>query len=75
MLNLVRDTRGGALYTAEFGTRMRGRGAYADLLAKRFRLACARLGLNAGRDAGEDGALDSARFRPPPRAGDQLALL
>ena len=46
VLNRIRDTRGGALYEAEFGRRMAGRGAYAELLAQRFRLARQRLGFS-----------------------------
>ncbi len=49
---------------------MRGTGAYAELLAKRFALACKRLGLNRN-----DWALDTSRFRPPHREGEQLELL
>ena len=71
VLSLLRQSRGGALYRSEFGTRMRGEGPVADLLARRFKLACARLGLDQRRFDG----LDCSRFRPPPRPGDQLALL
>ena len=42
---------------------------YADLIRKRFRLACKRLGLNAERDV----PLDTTRFRPP-RVDGQLDL-
>ena len=70
VLSLVRETREGKLYDSSFSTRMRGTGAYAELLAKRFALACKRLGLNAN-----DWALDTSRFRPPPREGEQLELL
>jgi len=69
VLSLIRQTRGGALYKSGFGERMRGEGAYAELLSRRFRVACRRLGLNERRFA-----LDTARFRPPPAAGDQLSL-
>jgi len=72
VLNQLRACRGGSLYVAEFGTRMRGRGEYADLIAKRFDLACRRTGL-ARRHATEI-SLDTSLFRPPPRSGDQLAL-
>ncbi|WP_207477942.1 PA0069 family radical SAM protein [Arenibaculum pallidiluteum] len=71
VLSLLRQTRGGALYRSEFGSRMRGEGPVAALLARRFELACARLGLNQRRFEG----LDCTRFRPPPRPGDQFALL
>jgi hypothetical protein len=52
---------------------MHGTGPYADLLAQRFHLACKRLGLRAAGGVGF--ALDVSRFRPPPRAGDQLSLI
>lgn len=67
VLNLIRDARGGALYSAEWGTRMRGSGPYAELLFKRFDRAVRRYGLTRRSwDA------SSAHFRPPP--GDQLSL-
>ena len=49
---------------------MTGEGVYADLIARRFKLAKQRLGLT-----GRDWSLDVNRFRPPPRPGDQLSLL
>jgi len=73
VLNQVRDSRGGALNVSEFGTRMTGSGERAELLAQRFERACARFGLNQERATGFD--LDTSRFRPPPRPGDQLSLL
>jgi len=73
VLNQMRRCRKGMLYVSDFSSRMRGTGAYADLLAKRFRVACRRLGLKAGRAA--DFGLDCGRFRVPPRPGDQLSLL
>jgi hypothetical protein len=41
---------------------MRGEGQFAELIARRFALACKRLGLNADR-----APLDTKRFRPPRR--------
>jgi DNA repair photolyase len=70
VLSLIRDVRGGRLNSSEWGERMRGAGPFADLLAKRFRLACARLGLNK-----HDWSVDTTQFKPPPQAGDQLRLL
>ena len=70
ILGLVRNMRSGALNDPAFHTRMRGAGQYADLLARRFSLACKRLGL-----AKNDWALDTSRFRRPQRAGEQLELL
>lgn len=73
VLNRLRESRDGALYVAEFGTRMRGSGAFADLVEQRFRLACRKHGLAFGRD--RRATLDTTRFRVPPQPGDQLRLL
>lgn len=69
VLSLIRQSRDGGLNHAAFGRRMTGSGAYATLLADRFRLACKRLGLGA-----RGWSLDHAQFTLPPRAGDQLSL-
>jgi DNA repair photolyase len=58
VLSLVRQTRGGKLYDSRFGARGRGEGPYADMLDKRFRVACTRLGLGDGPEP-----LDMTRFR------------
>lgn len=47
VMQRIRDSRGGKDYDAEFGTRMRGSGLFADLLAQRFQLAYQRLGFQA----------------------------
>jgi DNA repair photolyase len=60
VLNLVRDTRAGALYQSEFGLRQHGSGVYADLIRTRFKQAERRLGLNRGQPP-----LDTAQFMPP----------
>jgi len=73
VLNRLRESRDGNLYVAEFGSRMTGSGAYAEMLAQRYRLACRRLGLST--DGPVNMGLDTSRFRPPPRSGDQLPLL
>ena len=70
VMSLVRQQRGGRDNDPRFGTRMRGSGPFAELLATRFRLACERLGL--ARERGTP--LDTSRFTPPARAGAQLAL-
>ncbi|AOZ69071.1 radical SAM protein [Rhodobacter xanthinilyticus] len=69
VLNAIAALRGGELNDPRFKTRMTGEGVEADLLAQRFAVSCRRLGF-----ARELGALDTARFAPPPRAGDQLEL-
>ena len=73
VLSLLRSTRNGSLYVSELGSRMRGTGAYADLISRRFKLVIARLGLMEGRV--ERFRLDYGRFRVPPKPGDQLTLL
>ena len=70
VLNLVRDTRGGRLNDPRFGSRQRGEGRYAELIKTRFALACRKLGFNR-----QSFDLDTTRFAPPPKAGDQLSLL
>jgi len=72
VLSLIRQVRGGELNDATFGRRMKGSGEIADLLAKRFRLACRKHGLSPAKDSGLK--LDTGLFRMPVRAGDQLAL-
>jgi DNA repair photolyase len=69
VMSLIHDARGGRDNDPRFGSRMRGEGAYAELIGRRFRLAAHKLGLDRERYR-----LDTAKFRPPPRPGDQLAL-
>jgi len=69
VMSLIRQMRGGRDYDPEWGTRMRGKGPYARLIAERFAMATRRLGLNK-----EHRPLDVSKFHPPPRTGDQLAL-
>jgi DNA repair photolyase len=69
VLALVRETRGGRLYDSTFGVRMRGTGPLADLLRRRFEVACARLGFDRSRVA-----LDTTLFRSPAEPGGQMKL-
>lgn len=71
VMSLVQQMQGGRDYNPAWGTRQRGTGPYAELLAQRFALACRRLGLNTARHPGHD----VGQFRIPPRAGDQLSLI
>lgn len=64
VMSLVQQMRGGRDYDAAFGTRMRGEGAFADLISQRYRLATRRLGLDRPRFEP-----DSSRFRIPPAGG------
>ena len=64
----IQSLRGGKDNDPNFFTRMQGQGPWAELLRARFRIACAKLGLNKERLA-----LRTDLFRPPE--GDQLRLL
>jgi len=70
VMSIVRQSRGGRENDPEFGARMTGSGNFADLVAKRFELACRRFGLNREDDhmASRDG-LDCSLFRPPSAEG------
>jgi DNA repair photolyase len=72
VMSLVQQVRGGRDNDPAFGSRMRGEGQFAELIARRFALACKRLGLNEDRTL----RLDTTRFRPPVGAarGAQLDL-
>lgn len=61
VMSRVRDMRGGKDYDASFAHRMKGEGAWADLLRQRFDKAVKRLGLNARRH----GILDMSHFKRP----------
>ncbi|MES1953728.1 PA0069 family radical SAM protein [Salinisphaera hydrothermalis] len=69
VMSLINQMRGGADYDSAWGTRMTGTGTYADLIAKRFALACRRTGINGKRFS-----LDTTAFRVPPAAGDQIGF-
>ena len=47
VMNRVRDMRGGRDYRSEWGTRMRGEGTFAELLAKRYAVAARRHGMDS----------------------------
>jgi DNA repair photolyase len=70
VLSLVRQCRGGRLYDATFGRRMRGEGPYAQLIERRVAAAKRRFGLTSpGRPLRTD------LFAPPDPDGRQLRLL
>lgn len=69
VMNQVKEMRGGKIYDADFRTRMRGTGVFADLLEQRFRRACSKAGLNQTRHA-----LTTDLFRHPSEAQPQLTL-
>ena len=47
VMSLVQQMRGGKDYDSAFGTRMRGQGPFADLIAMRFAKTCKRLGFGS----------------------------
>jgi len=71
VMAIVRDVRGGRENDPRFGARMKGGGNYAELISKRFDLACRKLGLNAERRG--EAELECSLFRPPT-PGRQMSL-
>lgn len=69
VMSLIRQTRGGKDYDADWSQRMKGTGPVADMLAARFKAAVKRYGLDAPRRQ-----LDVSRFRVPADARPQLEL-
>lgn len=67
VLDRVRDLRGGQLYNATWGSRLKGEGIFADQIRELFQVTARRAGLNQTRSE-----LSSAHFRRP--GGEQLAL-
>ena len=60
ILNLIRETRGGALSEPRFHHRFAGQGVYADLLLRRFARATRQWGLDEAREG-----LDCGKFAVP----------
>ena len=60
----IQDMRGGKDYDADFATRMKGSGVWADLIRQRFEKATRRIGFDRERLVP-----DLAAFRPPGVAG------
>ncbi|MDB6098794.1 MAG: hypothetical protein JWN58_1497 [Gammaproteobacteria bacterium] len=71
VMSLINQARGGKDYDSQFGTRMSGTGAYAELLGTRFELAKRKLGFAGSRERYE---LDTSLFRPPASDSPQLTL-
>jgi DNA repair photolyase len=63
----VQDMRGGKDYNADFATRMKGSGPWAELIGQRFRKAAERIGFNRERVV-----LDTSQFRRPGAAGQGM---
>jgi DNA repair photolyase len=69
VMSLVRQTRGGKEYDADWAQRMKGTGPVADLISARFKAAVKRYGLDAPRHQ-----LDETKFKAPASAQAQLDL-
>jgi DNA repair photolyase len=70
VMSLVNDLRGGRDNDPKFGSRMRGTGPFAELVRRRFEVACRRLNLNTMRRV----PLDTRLFRASTPAVAQLDL-
>ena len=70
VMGRVRELHGGRDYDPNFGKRMVGQGAWADILQQRFKLAAGKLGLDRSLPP-----LRTDLFAKPPQPGDQLSLL
>ena len=67
VLNRIRSLRDGRLNNAQFGSRMRGEGIFADQIESFFNVACRKAGI-----AGSRPTLSVEHFRRPEK--DQLSL-
>jgi DNA repair photolyase len=61
VMSLVQQMRGGRDNDPNFHTRMRGQGPFAELLRRRFEVACGKHGFHRAREL----RLDCSRFVPP----------
>lgn len=68
VMSLIQQMRGGKDYDSNFGTRMRGEGPFAQLIAQRFAKAHRRLGFDAPP------ALDTRQFKAPRKPSPQGEL-
>jgi len=66
----IQETRGGKDYDSGYGTRMRGTGPHADLIAQRFKKATRRLGLDR-----QLAPLRTDLFVAPREPSPQLSLI
>src|SRR3954470_13715529 len=60
----IQEMRGGKDYDADFATRMKGKGLWAELIGQRFRKTATRLGFNRERVT-----FDTSLFKPPALDG------
>ena len=72
VMSLVRQASGGKDYDNRFGVRQRGRGPYAEMISKRFTMACRKNGLRAGK---YQDRLDCSQFKRPGQKQMPLEFL
>jgi DNA repair photolyase len=70
VMSLVQQVNGGKDYDSNFATRMRGQGVFAELLRRRFEVACRRHGFGRAREL----QLNTSRFVPPRKLSPQGEL-
>ncbi|WP_266158777.1 PA0069 family radical SAM protein [Dyella silvatica] len=70
VMSLVQQMNGGRDYDSDFSTRMRGQGVFAELLRRRFEVACRRHGFARSREL----KLDTSLFVPPRKVSPQGEL-
>jgi DNA repair photolyase len=70
VMSLINQASGGKDYDARFGIRMRGTGAYAELVRQRFEVVSRKLGFSSSE---ERQRLNTQAFRPPT-SSPQLTL-
>ncbi len=71
VLNTMKACHNGELYRSDFGTRQRGTGQYAELIAQRFKVASNRNGLNQLKSQ----PLRTSHFRVPKDLQPLLELM
>src|SRR6202165_5237413 len=71
VMSVIQQMRGGRDNDPQFGSPTRREGLFADLISRRFDIACRRLGLNRER-----APMDASHFKPPRTEAQraQLAL-
>lgn len=72
VMSLVRQAGGGKDYDSRFGIRQSGHGAYADMIAQRFDVACRKSRIRHGRS---QDVLDCSRFQRPGQRQMELGFI
>lgn len=70
VMSLLQQMHGGRDYDSDFTTRMSGQGVFAELIRRRFDVACRKHGFGRAREL----RLDTTRFMPPRRPSPQGQL-